>query len=214
MSGPSLLFVHGWGFDASFWNPLRASLGHPAGAAADLGYFGAPSVPRLDGPVLVIAHSLGAMLALADPPAGCVGLVAVNGFDRFGAGPDFPGVPRRVIDRMLARLQTEPREVVAEFRRRCGSDAGFGLPRTEKLAEHLTLLRDGDARGRTAAWGLPLLALEGEDDPLLSPELRARAFSASPQVDRHMCSGGGHALPLTRPDWCAGQVRSLLGSLA
>lgn len=214
MSGTSLLFVHGWGFDASFWNPLRAALGNPAGAAADLGYFGAPFVPRLGGPVLVVTHSLGAMLVLVDPPPGCVGLVAINGFDRFGAGPGFPGVPQRVIDRMHARFRTAPRDVVAEFRRRCGSDAGFETPRTERLAEHLTLLRDGDARSRAAAWALPLLVLEGEDDPILPPELRERAFAGAPQRERRLRSGGGHALPLTSPDWCAGQVRKLLVAVA
>ena len=49
-----ILFVHGWGYDAGFWDPVRAALGNVASAALDLGYFGAadtavpPDVTLLD----------------------------------------------------------------------------------------------------------------------------------------------------------------------
>lgn len=213
MSRPSLLFIHGWGFDAGFWDPLRSLLCDFHGEAADLGYFGAASTPEPQGPVLVVAHSLGAMLALADPPSGCAGLVAINGFDRFGAGPDFPGVPRRVVDRMLEKVERDPAQVVSDFRRRCGEHAAFEELRAGRLAEHLLILRDGDERSRSGAWQLPLLVLQGERDPILPPELRAKAFAGTRQVERRGHADAGHALPLTHADWCAGQVRILLEAL-
>ena len=67
MSPVSLLFIHGWGFDATFWRALRDALPDYSTEALDLGYFGAPSSPCPRPPVLVVAHSLGAMLALREP---------------------------------------------------------------------------------------------------------------------------------------------------
>lgn len=50
---PTLLFVHGWAFDASVWTPLRAELADWPHAVADAGYFGAtPAViDPVTGPV-------------------------------------------------------------------------------------------------------------------------------------------------------------------
>lgn len=50
---PTLLFVHGWAFDASVWTQLRAALADWPHAVADAGYFGAtPAViDPVTGPV-------------------------------------------------------------------------------------------------------------------------------------------------------------------
>jgi len=39
---PTLLFLHGWGFDATFWDPLRAMLSDWPQRAIDRGYFVGP----------------------------------------------------------------------------------------------------------------------------------------------------------------------------
>ena len=41
----SLLFCHGWGFDAAFWNSLAALLPEYAQVRDDAGYFGNPAAP-------------------------------------------------------------------------------------------------------------------------------------------------------------------------
>jgi pimeloyl-[acyl-carrier protein] methyl ester esterase len=96
MTAPSLLLIHGWGFDPSLWTPLRAALADWASDVVDLGYFGAPHSAVPPGAVVAVGHSLGAMLALGDPPPQCVGLVAINGFDRFTARGGGPGVGQPV----------------------------------------------------------------------------------------------------------------------
>jgi pimeloyl-[acyl-carrier protein] methyl ester esterase len=212
MSPVSLLFIHGWGFDATFWRALRDALPDYSTEALDLGYFGAPSSPRPRPPVLVVAHSLGAMLALREPPDGCTGIVAINGFDRFAERPGTAGVPLRVIDRMIAKFGRDPAAVVADFRKRCGSEAPFPSPDESRLAEHLSLLRDGDERARSAAWHLPLLALHGTQDPLLPQELRDDVFAGAARVQRASNPEARHLLPLSHPAWCAQHIRTLLGS--
>ncbi|MCV6804916.1 alpha/beta hydrolase, partial [Achromobacter ruhlandii] len=51
---PTLLFVHGWAFDAAFWGPLAAALAEWPQAVADAGYFGPGRTPAPAGPVLAI----------------------------------------------------------------------------------------------------------------------------------------------------------------
>ncbi|MCJ2185034.1 alpha/beta hydrolase, partial [Novosphingobium sp. 1949] len=137
-----LLFVHGWGFDRHFWEPLCAHLSGYERVVEDRGYFGAPLSPAIEGPYLAVTHSFGTMRALAAPAPGLCGIVAINGFDRFSAAPDRAGVPVRVIDRMLRRFGENPETVLAEFRRSCGSAAPFGPIDPAPLRADLLRLRD------------------------------------------------------------------------
>ncbi|MBS7669989.1 alpha/beta fold hydrolase [Croceicoccus gelatinilyticus] len=192
--------MHGWGFDASIWSGVVRHLYGFDCRLADRGYFGTPVMVESDGPCVVVGHSLGAMHWLAGLPEGCRGMVAVNGFDRFFEGDDFPGVPRRPLDRMIARLPQAPAQVLSDFRTRCGADAAAGVPEPASLLADLELLRDGDFRD--AAGGLPVLSLQGANDPLL-PEAMREAVFAKASVTRMTCENAGHLLPLEAPEWTA-----------
>lgn len=207
MTGLTLLFLHGWGFDHRVWSPLRVKLAGVRTIAGDCGYFGQPVHARIDGPVVAVGHSLGAMLLLRDPPADCRALVAINGFDRFAT-------PARVIDRMLARFAEEPRAVLDEFRRRIGAGPFAGPLDCPRLKEHLRLLRDLDCSERSAAFDRPILSLQADDDPLLPANTHDRLFATAPCLTRKSVATGGHLLPLTQPDWCAEQIRARLTELA
>src|ERR1700735_2932938 len=95
---PVLLLVHGWGFDAGFWDPVQERLGVDAVVAWDLGFFGAPSRPPLpEGrPVVAVGHSFGLLWLLHHRPVAWRALVSVNGFACFTRRKDFPEgmVPR------------------------------------------------------------------------------------------------------------------------
>lgn len=148
---PTLVFQHGWAFDASFWAPLRAALSEWPQRTLDRGYFGdacptdvAPPDVALShaapsdatpsdavatdraAPVVWIGHSFGFMRGLASIAAGgnVDGLISINGFPRFSAAPDFThGTPSRVVERMATRLRTHTGPVVDDFRQRCGAPA-------------------------------------------------------------------------------------------
>lgn len=204
-----LLLAHGWGFDRHFWSPLAALLGEWDHVVDDRGYFGEPLEPTVDGPCLAVTHSFGAMRVLAAPPPGLVGIVAINGFDRFSAVPGRAGVPLRVIDRMLRRFEVEPRAVLAEFRRSVGEDAPFGEIAAEPL--HADLLRLRDAAPPLPA--VPVVALGGGADPLLPEAMRAAVFAGG-EVRRIDHAGGGHLLPREAPALCASVVRGMAEALA
>lgn len=206
----SLLFAHGWGYDASLWDGIRARLPDVPAACIERGYLGAaPARPIVPGSSIAVGHSAGMLDLLDDPPSGCVAIVSINGFTRFTAAPDFPpGLPRRVLDRMLVRLDADPDATLSAFRQRCGDGApGPTGIRPEPLRDGLLSLRDGDLRLRAARLGLPILALAGAADPVVPSALTRGCFQEA-WIRWH--GAPGHLLPLTAPDWCAARLRVLL----
>ena len=195
-----LLFLHGWGFDASFWNRVGCALEPLESVAWDRGYFGQPLELPLAGPVLAIGHSLGSLILAATPPPHCIGLIAINGFDRFA---DESVVANPLLERMRRRFAQAPKEVLNAFRVRCGSVPADRPIDQMRLADDLDLLASADERGTVR----PLLVLHGSEDPILPAELRASVFEGAP---REILDGAGHLLPLTHPDWCAARIRSVL----
>lgn len=212
---PTLLFVHGWAFDASVWTPLRAELRDWPQAVFDAGYFGPAREPGIAGPVIAIGHSLGALRLLRSLPRNCLGLASINGFPRFAAGPGFEaGVPPRMLDRMLKRLDADPVAVLQDFRRRCGEENPFGAPRLEALGRDLQALRDEDQRPALAMLRVPLLALAGEDDPIVPASMTRAAYAGSPVCELRWRERGGHLLPVSDALWCAAHIRAFLSRAA
>lgn len=198
-----LLFVHGWGFDATLWDSVRARFAPEDTLAWDLGFFGAPAqpAPPPGRPVIAVGHSFGALWLLHRRPVPWAAMVAVNGFSAFARREDFThGIAPRVLARMRRRLREAPGEVVAEFRAACGCTAlAPATPHSAALDDGLAALEAWDERPAT-----PSLALCGEDDTLISPAMSRACF---PEISWH---AGGHLLPLQAPDWCADQLAKLL----
>lgn len=202
----NLLFFHGWGFDSSIWDGVIARLPEFACHADDRGYFGPPRAHPAGRDHVAITHSHGTMRALANP-AGCRALFAINGFDRFVASADFPGIPARVLARMQARCAGDPAAVLAEFRRRFG--VGEAPPAcAEPLLRDLKSLAEDDFRGLFSG---AMVSLQAADDPLLPAAMRAAVLAGAERID---ADHGGHLLPLTRPDLCAEQIRRFVERLA
>lgn len=205
-----LLFVHGWGFDATLWDRLDPLLPSWQSERVDRGYFGAPHEPRFEGPFIAITHSFGTLRVLLDPPPGCRGIAAINGFDRFVAGQDGIGVSARVLDRMIARFGVDARAVLAEFRRRCGCNQPFEVNDTSRLREDLLALRETDGRECAGGLSFPILSIQGDADPILPAALREDCFGSASLVSRATSPHGGHLLPVTDPRFCAEQIEFLV----
>ena len=193
----SLHFVHGWGCDASLWDALAVLLADWPQTRGDRGYFGGQDAAP-EGRCLVVAHSHGALRTLLDPPPGCVGMVAINGFDRFGQA--------RVLDRMIDRLSADPAGVLDVFRARIGLPPAPAIADPVRLAGDLVHMRD--AWAHAADWPHPLVALHGGADPIVPAGVRERAFVAAPRLHAETRPGGGHLMPLSAPAWCVQRVRA------
>lgn len=216
MSGSCCLaLVHGWGSDDEVWEPLRALLPDMEIETFDLGFFGRPRRPELASHerVVAVGHSLGFLWLLHERPCGWRALISIGGFSRFTRAPDFPeGVEDRILSRMMARLQEEPARVVEEFRERCGCP-GHEVPArldTKRLGEGLGWLSEWDERDALAAERCPVLALFARDDGVVPPALSERVFASRPSTLVGRSDRGGHALPVSRPEWCAERIRKFL----
>lgn len=196
---PTLLLLHGWGFDAHLWDDLAAALPQYPIVRWDRGYFGTLEQPTVNGSMVGIGHSLGSML-LADllPPE--VPLIAINGFDHF-TGAD--GVPLRVVERMQARFAEVPTEVLTDFRARCGAPPALDSLNHQRLAEDLALL----ATHRAGRGDRPILSLQGGLDPILPQALRDHVFSDATRATQ---PEAGHLLPASHAEWCTQQIEAFL----
>jgi len=196
---PTLILLHGWGFDARLWDALAGALpDHPI-VRWDRGYFGQTEDSVVEEPVVGIGHSLGSML-LADLLPPDAPLIAINGFDHF-TGAD--GVPPRVVERMRGRFAEAPSEVLTDFRDRCGSPPAQDNLVAERLAGDLSLL----ATHRAVQTSRPILSLQGGMDPILPDCLRRHVF---PGATRATQEESGHLLPVTHTAWCAQQIEAFL----
>ena len=208
------VYVHGWGFDASFWQPLMARLGE--GTCLDLGYI-APQqseFPQLNESVVIVAHSFGVQFMLRNmlqhKPAA---FVAINGFARFTKSDDFPtGVHPKLLKRMIMGFGAKPDQVYADFMGQCGDVSLYeGELNTGRLAEDLNAMMDWDERTKLQDLNVPVLALAGDDDQVVSPDMSRASFDG---FELHMKDGGDHILPQSATDWCASKIESFLKGLS
>ena len=200
---PVLLLVHGWGFDSGFWWPLTRRLADWPVVAWDLGFHGQPNFPALPKgrPVVAVGHSFGLLWLMRERPLEWKALVSINGFSRFSRAGDFPeGVPPRLLERMMARLDQSPEAVHGEFMTRCGvAKPCSGDLSAVSLMGGLHALAEWDCRSGPKVD----LALAGREDPILPAAMTEALFAGTPIE----WQDGGHLLPLTAPDWCAGRLR-------
>jgi pimeloyl-[acyl-carrier protein] methyl ester esterase len=205
----TLLFAHGWALDRTLWDKVLAALGDEAAGALvrDAGYYGRPTDPQAEGPLLGVGQSLGALELLAEPPPSLVGVVALDGFARFGRAADFPeGVAGRVLERMKARLGDG---ALAEFVERAGGELPRDQPDAGRLTEGLDRLYTLDGR----ACRLPVWRLHAEADPIAPLAIAGASFAGMNVVERQVRQSTDHLSPLSAPHACADLIRAALKAL-
>ncbi|MDF7673426.1 alpha/beta hydrolase [Acetobacteraceae bacterium ESL0709] len=214
MPAPLLYFVHGWGYDSSFWRPLCNDLSAFSCDFYEAGYFGhrQATIPPSH-PYLAIGHSAGVMTILEQNDPLCQGLIALNGFACFAQSPSFPqGIPARVLQRMSTRLEQSPETTLSQFRSLCGEEYP-ALPQiyeTSRLKAGLEFLQCHDVRPVLPHWNKPLITVTGNRDPL-SPALTGLAYPPGFSLfwESH-CWEGGHLLPITHVIQSAQLIRRII----
>ena len=188
-----ILFVHGWGYDASFWDPLRKALNMPS-AALDLGYFGPAGTTMPDGIAFLVGHSLGFLWLARQVALKHLPLIGINAFPRFEEAEGYrPAVAPRVLERMRRRVLTDPRGVLAEFWQRAGAPGPSNSPKTAALAEGLDHLATWDERENLGTHTRSIRLIAGEEDAIVPAAMTKVAFGDF-TIE---WLPGGHALPRT-----------------
>ena len=187
-----ILFVHGWGYDAHFWDPVRSVLGDVPSAALDLGYFGSTDTRLLRDVTLLVGHSLGFLWLARQSALAHVPLIGVNAFSRFVEAEDYrPAVPARVLERMKRRLVSDTRGVLEDFWTRAGATGPDRVPDTAALAEGLDHLATWDERENLAVRASSTRLIAGREDAIVPAAMSEMAFKGSEIT----WLPGGHALP-------------------
>jgi pimeloyl-[acyl-carrier protein] methyl ester esterase len=153
--------------------------------------------------VLAVGHSLGALWWLAQTAIDWKSLLCINGFPRFTATADYPGVALRLLDRMRKQFTLDPAAVLADFHARCGAPGPAAPADAAALAAGLAQLADADGRVALAARRQDIRALAGTGDPIVPRTMSEAAFAALPAGHLAWVDAPGHLLPLTHPALCA-----------
>ncbi len=209
-----IVFMHGFGYDATVFEPLARHLKEHEIHYLDFGFFGAAqkTVTTSVLPTFVIGHSLGVLRYMATQPFPVHGLVSLAGFTQFCASDDFPqGVAPVLVKRMQKKLLRNPHALLNEFYNLCGDKTTSISPDattdTEALSRGLDDLLQLDMR----SVALPeTLALAGNNDAVTPPTLQKALFYDRPGVTFVMHENAPHALPLTHTNWCADHINAFI----
>lgn len=205
-----LVFVHGWGCHAGVWSELVTRLPAHEPVLIDLGFVrggpkGASAMPEDS---LCIGHSFGVIWLLKHGPRRMKGLVSIAGFDAFGRY-----VPEEVIPSMREGLIRDPHAQMRQFWQMCGYGEGPGPGiDTGALRAGLDWLGAWDESERARNLDAPIMALAARDDPIVRPPMTEGSWGNG-KADLRWLEQGGHMLPLTHPDWCAGQISEFIDDL-
>jgi pimeloyl-[acyl-carrier protein] methyl ester esterase len=200
-----ILFVHGWGYGACFWDPVRAALGDVPVAVLDLGYFGAPDTTLPRDVTLLVGHSLGFLWLARQGALKHLPLIGINAFPRFLEADDYrPAVGLRVLERMRRRVVADIRGVLEDFWTRAGAPGPDRTPNATALAEGLDQLAAWDERENLAARASHTRLIAGRQDAIVPAAMTGMAFRRSEVT----WLPGSHALPRTHAADIARLIRS------
>ncbi len=212
-SSLSILAMHGWCSDQRTWDPWLPLWQARAWSwsCGGRGYGQLPSQqpmwPQIDGPKVVIAHSLGPHLVPPELLAQADAVVLLTSFGRFV--PD--GREGRRIEAALAGMAEQlagpqPQAMLHTFLQRVAAPDPVELLQTTPASEAMPaagraqLLQDLDrlARSRGLPAGFPsaarVLLVQAECDQIVAPEARRDLEQALPQADVLRLAAAGHAL--------------------
>ncbi len=209
----NFLFVHGWGFNPSFWEPLIARSQAMRGAQVtciDLGFIisdqARQSAYDASSDTVVIGHSLGVMWALEQGCSDICAFISINGFDCF-----YRDVNPASISLMRRGLKRNPYAQMCDFWKRCGAGSTpfFNAEslNAQALADGLEQLAQGDYSAQRKALTAPVLALASTQDAIVPQEMSTSIWQ---NADLRLCETGSHVLPLTHTQWCAQHIDGFL----
>lgn len=234
----NILFQHGWAMDHSTftgWAPhlaVVANLMKQSGyrvryALLDQGYFGPRTTldyqsNKLEGKLILVGHSLGLHLLPESLRRQADYLLCISSFANFHkTAAKGERLSRTSLRRMLAKLETEPSQVLFDFWKACGLHQ---VPQTflksnrtmnvEKLIEDLRLLDGVDIGSDFVSEKTYVSVINGNEDALLS-SLHGHELSLILNASKfHEVENGQHALPITHPQICAAELARILENIA
>lgn len=211
-----LLFVHGWGFSAKFWQPLADLLSDYAIDYIDLGYLNnqktaddvLQEIKSHQDSYIAIGHSLGFFYLLKQFPLNFHHYVAVNSFLRFTKADDFvSGVPSRILQRMSKGIDKDSVSTLSQFYEQCQyHQRPLSIMNNVRLKEGLDWLEKDDFRHYLLNINDKLTVIASEQDPVVTKEMTCDSF---PEHFIQWVEDKTHILPITEPALCATIIKNI-----
>jgi (E)-2-((N-methylformamido)methylene)succinate hydrolase len=221
-SGPKILLIHGVGLRAEAWNQqIDALSARYHTIAVDMPGHGESACPTgemvlsdytdaiaagLESPVLVVGHSMGAMIALdlaSRFPALVQGVAALNAvFERSpeaakavaARAASFDGVslsdPEPTLKRWFVDAQTSERQA-------CGDWLTTVDPEGYRLAYTSFARENGPSRKSLAVLACPALFMTGGDEPNSTPDMSQNMATHAPKGRAIIVENAAHMMPMT-----------------
>jgi pimeloyl-[acyl-carrier protein] methyl ester esterase len=192
--------IHGWGYSAAMWEYLAKTMPNSPLILSELGFLQDKSIGYNTACDVMITHSLGTLYGLKNAAAPQKGLVVINGFTNF-----MSFTTEDSLNLMHEGITRNAETTLRSFWRQCGimPDYNADLLNHETLQNGLEWLKAWDVRSQLELLSCPVLILAGAKDKIC-PETMMRDHWQGFEIVIH--PGGGHALPLTHPEWCAQQI--------
>ena len=201
-----IVFIHGWGCDASYWDQLAGHLPDKDHHRIDLGYLAPASNFDVLGndEAIYVTHSFGTMWFLQNQPQNLKALIAINGFSAFQHHAD-----ERTLKTMMLRLKRAPEKQMQEF-----WDV-YDLPHSTTLnlpalQKGLRNMIDWDLKTELENLSCPVMSLIGRKDLILNNEIMRADWG---KYELHVAEDGGHSLPVSHAQWCADKIKTFVNEL-
>lgn len=218
-----VIAYHGWGFDASCWQPWQQWISQQGGQfrAFDRGYFGAAAQPVFSTTdrKLILAHSYGLHLCPIGQLEQADDLIIFSSFTRFH--PESPRLQRRsqqIVQQMIDRFRVDPMLVLHNFRHRCAQPHIWTGPipdscNVDRLQQDLQQLNQ--AQLNQAQLNLILntgmkqvMIIQGTEDRIVATAQGRQLAQHIPQSRYIEINAAGHALPFTHFADCQALLKS------
>lgn len=208
MKETCFIFCHGFGFDSSFWNPLKAFFSKHNALLMDLGYFtdttnttniilseARERLPHIN--YIGIGHSLG-LMKLASLNIPFTHLIGLHGFiNFFGFDNTLHSVREREWMSLKKHFLRSPESTLNQFYQRVG--VAFDI--SQKTIQRTILQQDLEVlRQSTTLPPTPTLILGAKDDKIVPPVLIEDNFASNPHVTIEILNQGQHALGFVCPE--------------
>ena len=206
----NFFFIHGWGFDSSFWSPVTTSFKKKYSYSIslfDLGFFGKErlNIKVEKGNInIFILHSYGLNWFLKQS-------YNADFIINFSGSPIFidPKIEniflKKKLERMIFMFEKTPKKVLEEFYHRCGLKS-FSCNKTEshfnkkKMLCVLNNLLKDDLRDKVNNFECPMLSIYLKGDKILNYRQFDNYFFDKKHKDFLILNKQYHAFPFLYPD--------------
>ena len=234
-NGQRVLLLHGVGLRSEAWAPIFTDLAQDyAVQAPDMLGHGATPRPDgqlrldayidavaavVDGPVVVIGHSMGAVMALElamRMPEHVKGVAALNAiFERDAAATaairkraaaldgESATDPTVTLHRWFSDTQSPEREACDNWLRSINA-------KSYQLAYQAFAASDGPARADLANLTCPALFMTGAEEPNSTPAMSKAMAQVCANGRAVIAKGAAHMMPMTHPNQTIAELRTLL----